>query len=52
VNQRAAVGGDGQVYLVSAARTPIGRFGGAFAQTPATVLGGVAIREAMAFERV
>ena len=38
---------NGQVYLVSAARTPIGKFGGAFAQTPATVLGGHAIRAAV-----
>ena len=38
---------NGQVYLVSAARTPIGKFGGAFAQTPAAVLGGQAIRAAV-----
>ena len=38
---------NGQVYLVSAARTPIGKFGGAFAQTPATELGGAAIRAAV-----
>jgi acetyl-CoA C-acetyltransferase len=38
---------NGAVYLVSAARTPIGKFGGAFASTPATVLGGVAIRAAV-----
>jgi acetyl-CoA C-acetyltransferase len=41
------VGRDGHVYLVSAARTPIGRFGGALSTTPATALGGVAIRAAM-----
>jgi acetyl-CoA C-acetyltransferase len=41
------VGRDGHVYLVSAARTPIGRFGGALSTTPATTLGGVAIRAAM-----
>jgi acetyl-CoA C-acetyltransferase len=41
------VGPDGRVYLVSAARTPIGRFGGVFADTPATVLGGVAVRAAV-----
>jgi acetyl-CoA C-acetyltransferase len=35
------------VYIVSAARTPIGRFGGAFADTPATRLGAVAIRAAV-----
>jgi acetyl-CoA C-acetyltransferase len=35
------------VYLVSAARTPIGRFAGALAGTPAVELGGVAIRAAV-----
>jgi acetyl-CoA C-acetyltransferase len=40
-------GRNGAVYLVSAARTPIGKFGGAFASTPATVLGGAAIRAAV-----
>jgi len=40
-------GRDGQVFIVSAARTPIGKFGGAFAETPATTLGGVAIRAAI-----
>lgn len=40
-------GRDGRVYLVSAVRTPIGRFGGAFADTPATTLGGVAIGAAV-----
>jgi acetyl-CoA C-acetyltransferase len=40
-------GRNGAVYLVSAARTPIGKFGGALASTPATVLGGVAIRAAV-----
>ena len=45
----AATGSDrnGQVFLVSAARTPIGKFGGAFVDTPATTLGGVAIRAAI-----
>jgi acetyl-CoA C-acetyltransferase len=38
---------NGGVYLVSAARTPIGKFGGAFAETPATELGAVAIRAAI-----
>jgi acetyl-CoA C-acetyltransferase len=38
---------NGQTYLVSAARTPIGKFGGAFVDTPAVVLGGVAIRAAI-----
>ena len=40
-------GRNGQTYLVSAARTPIGKFGGAFVDTPAVELGGVAIRAAM-----
>jgi acetyl-CoA C-acetyltransferase len=40
-------GRNGHVYLVSAARTPIGKFGGAFAGTPAPELGGVAIRAAV-----
>jgi acetyl-CoA C-acetyltransferase len=42
-------GRNGHVYIVSAARTPIGKFGGALAATPAVELGGVAIRAA--FER-
>ena len=33
-----------EVVIVSAARTPIGRFLGALANTPATALGGVAIQ--------
>ena len=40
-------GPSGDVFLVSAARTPIGRFGGAFVDTPAVELGGVAIRAAV-----
>ncbi len=40
---------NGRVFVVSAARTPIGRFGGVFVDTPATELGGRAI--AAAFER-
>lgn len=40
-------GPSGHVYLVSAARTPIGKFGGALAGVPATELGGVAIRAAV-----
>jgi acetyl-CoA C-acetyltransferase len=40
-------GPSGQVYLVSAARTPIGKFGGALADVPATELGAVAIRAAV-----
>jgi acetyl-CoA C-acetyltransferase len=42
-----AAGRNGQVFIVSAARTPIGKFGGMFAETPATELGGVAIRAAV-----
>jgi acetyl-CoA C-acetyltransferase len=40
-----APGGD--VFIVSAVRTPIGRFGGAYADVPATALGGHAIRAAV-----
>ncbi len=39
--------GNGNVYLISAARTPIGKFGGAFVDTSAVELGGVAIRAAV-----
>ncbi len=40
-------GPNGNVYLVSAARTPIGKFGGALAGVPATELGATAIRAAV-----
>jgi acetyl-CoA C-acetyltransferase len=40
-------GRNGGVFVVSAARTPIGKFGGALSTTPATRLGGVAIRAAV-----
>jgi acetyl-CoA acetyltransferase len=40
-------GSSGHVYVVSAARTPIGKFGGALAGTPAVELGGVAIPAAV-----
>jgi acetyl-CoA C-acetyltransferase len=40
-------GRNGEVFIASAARTPIGKFGGALSETPAPVLGGVAIRAAM-----
>ena len=40
-------GPNGHVYLVSAARTPIGKFGGALAGVPAVVLGATAIRAAV-----
>ncbi len=38
---------NGEVFIVSAARTPIGKFGGSLAGVPATELGGVAIRAAV-----
>src|SRR6266487_664234 len=38
---------NGQTFIVSAVRTPIGKFGGALAGLPATQLGGVAIRAAV-----
>jgi len=38
---------NGQTFIVSAARTPIGKFGGALSTTPATELGGIAIRAAV-----
>ncbi len=40
-------GSNGDVFIVSAARTPIGRFGGALSTTPAVELGGIAIRAAV-----
>jgi acetyl-CoA C-acetyltransferase len=40
-------GRNGGTYLVSAARTPIGKFSGALAETPATTLGAIAIRAAV-----
>ncbi len=42
-----ASGPNGHVYIVSSARTPIGKFGGGLASTPAVELGGVAIRAAV-----
>ena len=45
--RESPTGPSGHAFLVSAARTPIGRFGGALSTTPATVLGGVAIRAAV-----
>ena len=36
-----------EVYILSAARTPIGKFGGGLSTTPATELGAVAIRAAV-----
>jgi len=40
-------GTNGRVYVVAAARTPIGRFGGALASVPAVDLGATAIRAAV-----
>jgi acetyl-CoA C-acetyltransferase len=40
-------GRNGGVYVVSAVRTPIGKFGGGFAEVPATTLGGAAIKAAV-----
>ena len=40
-------GPNGHVYIVSAARTPFGKFGGALSNTPAVELGGVAIAAAV-----
>ena len=40
-------GSNGQVFIVSAARTPIGKFGGSLAEVPATTLGGIAIKAAV-----
>ena len=42
-----SAGPDGHVFIVSAARTPIGKFGGALSTVPAVELGGVAIRAAV-----
>ncbi len=42
-----AAGPNGAVYIVSAARTPIGKFGGSLAAVPAVELGAVAIRAAV-----
>jgi acetyl-CoA C-acetyltransferase len=41
------MGPSGRVFIVSAMRTPIGKFGGALSTTPAVELGGVAIRAAV-----
>jgi acetyl-CoA C-acetyltransferase len=47
MNEIPAAGSSGHVYIVAAARTPIGKFGGALAGTPAVELGGIAIRAAV-----
>jgi len=41
-----------EVVIAGAVRTPIGTFGGAFADTPATELGAIAIREALSRAKV
>jgi acetyl-CoA C-acetyltransferase len=46
-NGNGLAGPGGQVYIVSAARTPIGKFAGSLADVPATTLGGIAIRAAV-----
>ncbi len=46
-NMTKGGGPNGEVYLVSASRTPIGKFGGAFVDVPAVDLGGVAIAAAV-----
>jgi acetyl-CoA C-acetyltransferase len=40
-------GSNGEVFLVSAVRTPIGKFGGSLVDVPATTLGGIAIGAAV-----
>jgi acetyl-CoA C-acetyltransferase len=45
--ERLQHGPSGEVFLVSAARTPIGKFGGSLAEIPATTLGGIAIAAAI-----
>ena len=52
IHETNGAGRNGQVYVVSAARTPIGKFGGALSTTPATELGGVAIRAAVQRSRL
>ncbi|MCI0346051.1 MAG: acetyl-CoA C-acyltransferase, partial [Chloroflexi bacterium] len=45
--QGSGTGPNGHVFIVSAARTPIGKFGGALAGVPAVQLGAVAISAAV-----
>jgi acetyl-CoA C-acetyltransferase len=47
MSQNPSTGPSGHVFIVSAARTPIGKFGGALSGTQAVELGGVAIRAAV-----
>jgi acetyl-CoA C-acetyltransferase len=46
-DRQGSAGPNGSVFIVSAARTPIGKFAGTLADTPATTLGGIAIRAAV-----
>jgi acetyl-CoA C-acetyltransferase len=46
-DRQGLAGPNGNVFIVSAARTPIGKFAGSLADTPATTLGGIAIRAAV-----
>jgi acetyl-CoA C-acetyltransferase len=46
-DRQSPAGPNGSVFIVSAARTPIGKFAGTLADTPATTLGGIAIRAAV-----
>ncbi|MEO8462328.1 MAG: acetyl-CoA C-acetyltransferase [Chloroflexota bacterium] len=47
MSQSLSASPNGAVFIVSAARTPIGKFGGVLSATPAVQLGGVAIRAAV-----
>ncbi len=47
MSQSPSASPNGAVFIVSAARTPIGKFGGVLSATPAVQLGGVAIRAAV-----
>ena len=47
MEEQVTTGRNGGVYIVSAARTPIGKFGGGLADVPATTLGGIAIQAAV-----
>ncbi|HEV8545579.1 MAG TPA: hypothetical protein VGQ64_04765, partial [Candidatus Limnocylindrales bacterium] len=47
MNENLPSGPNGSIFILSAARTPIGKFGGGLAGTPAVELGGVAIKAAV-----
>ena len=40
------------IVIVSAVRTPVGKFGGSLAKTPASALGAIVIQEALARAKV